>query len=276
MGRFIDMTGWVMAEHGVPDSRLTVIKRVGTSDDGKAMWLCECSCVEHNHIIVSGYNLRRQDGKATRSCGCLRKEVAASNVLNVQHLAAKAASISNKEYNDVRLNLEDEYGLYGVGFCHNTGKEFYFDMDDYDKIKNICWNEQFKNIPVLQGRDLKTNKMVRMHSYLGYNNYDHIDRNELNNRKHNLRPATKQENARNHSLLKNNKSGFTGVYWDKKSCQWRAYITIDRKHIYLGLFIDKKDAIVARLYAEKKYFGEFAPQRHLFKQYGIFEGGDKN
>ena len=55
-------------------------------------------------------------------------------------------------------------------------------MDDYDKIKNICWNEQFKNIPVLQGRDLKTNKMVRMHSYLGYNNYDHADRNELNNR----------------------------------------------------------------------------------------------
>lgn len=24
----IDMTGWVMAEHGVPDSRLTVIKEV--------------------------------------------------------------------------------------------------------------------------------------------------------------------------------------------------------------------------------------------------------
>ena len=28
MGQKIDMTGWVMAEHGVPDSRLTVIKEV--------------------------------------------------------------------------------------------------------------------------------------------------------------------------------------------------------------------------------------------------------
>lgn len=28
MGQKKDMTGWVMAEHGVPDSRLTVIKEV--------------------------------------------------------------------------------------------------------------------------------------------------------------------------------------------------------------------------------------------------------
>lgn len=28
MGKKIDMTGWIMAEHGVPDSRLTVIKKV--------------------------------------------------------------------------------------------------------------------------------------------------------------------------------------------------------------------------------------------------------
>lgn len=37
----------------------------------------------------------------------------------------------------------------------------------------------------------------------------------------------------------------------------------------LGKFINKKDAIVARLKAEKEYFGEFAPQRRLFEEYGI-------
>ena len=31
----------------------------------------------------------------------------------------------------------------------------------------------------------------------------------------------------------------------------------------------KKDAIIARLKAEKEHYGEFAPQRHLFAQYGI-------
>ena len=74
--------------------------------------------------------------------------------------------------------------------------------------------------------------MVRMHSYLGYKNYDHIDRDELNNRKYNLRPATIQENARNHNKQKNNTSGFIGVSWLKQQNKWRAYIYINKKHIW--------------------------------------------
>lgn len=37
MGRLIDMTGWVMREHGVPDSRITVLGRAPDSikKDGK-------------------------------------------------------------------------------------------------------------------------------------------------------------------------------------------------------------------------------------------------
>jgi len=44
---------------------------------------------------------------------------------------------------------------------------------------------------------------------------------------------------------------------------------VDEQDIYIGLFDNKDDAIKARLKAEKKYFGEFAPQRHLFEQYEI-------
>ena len=47
-----------------------------------------------------------------------------------------------------------------------------------------------------------------------------------------------------------------------------ARITYNYKSIYLGLYEDITDAIIARLKAEIKYFGkEFAPQRHLFKKY---------
>lgn len=46
---------------------------------------------------------------------------------------------------------------------------------------------------------------------------------------------------------------------------------LNRKTIYLGVFNNKEDAIKARLQAENKYFGEFAPQRRLFSQYGISE-----
>ncbi len=49
-GRFEDITGWIMSEHGVPDSRLTVLKRaenkVYPSGKKTAQWLCQCSCPE--------------------------------------------------------------------------------------------------------------------------------------------------------------------------------------------------------------------------------------
>lgn len=50
--------------------RLTVVKRAGTNNDGKALWLCKCSC--GNEITVSGRDLR--SGK-TKSCGCYNKDI---------------------------------------------------------------------------------------------------------------------------------------------------------------------------------------------------------
>lgn len=44
---------------------------------------------------------------------------------------------------------------------------------------------------------------------------------------------------------------------------------VENKEIYLGTFTLKEDATKARLAAEAKYFGEFAPQKHLFEEYGI-------
>lgn len=44
---------------------------------------------------------------------------------------------------------------------------------------------------------------------------------------------------------------------------------VENKEIYLGAFASKDDAIKTRLEAEAKHFGEFAPQRHLFEEYGI-------
>ena len=46
-----------------------------------------------------------------------------------------------RSVNKYDLNLIDEHGKYGVGYCSNTNNKFYFDMDDYDKIKDIyCSN----------------------------------------------------------------------------------------------------------------------------------------
>lgn len=72
-GCFIDMTGWIMKDHGVPDSRLTVIERaeshIGPNGKHHTTWKCQCEC--GNIIIATGNSLRSGN---TKSCGCYSKE----------------------------------------------------------------------------------------------------------------------------------------------------------------------------------------------------------
>ena len=182
------------------------------------------------------------------------------------------------EYNRTvkrKYNKYDLSGEYGIGWTTNTNKEFYFDVEDYEKIKNYCWIEDVgkTGYSSIRARVPDENKKTIMHwVIMGNKWYDHINRNPLDNRKSNLRKASKVENNRNCSISKNNKSGIIGIVWNKKNNNWRTRITVNRKNIELGSFANKEDAIIARLQAEQKYFGEFAPQRHLFEQYKINEG----
>lgn len=209
-----------------------------------AQWLCECDCEKHTNLVVRGDYLKSGH---TKSCGC-----------------------SRKKYNDYILNLEDEHGLYGIDYCSNTNTEFYFDMEVYDQIKEICWCECIiHGLHCIVGSVPNNKKVTTMHLFLGYNGYDHADRNELNNRKYNLRKATVIENGQNKNKSTRNTSGIIGVSWNKRDKKWESYIKYEQKLIHLGEFINKNDAIKSRLQAENKYFGKFAPQQHLFKDYGI-------
>lgn len=70
MAKAIDLTGQVFG-------RLTVIERGTNSSDGKARWLCRCTC--GNTTLVTGRLLRNGH---TKSCGCLSAELASLNSLN--------------------------------------------------------------------------------------------------------------------------------------------------------------------------------------------------
>ena len=264
MSKCIDMTGWIMSEHGVPDSKITVITRAKNNNDRRAQWLCRCSCDNDKEFIVSGKNLR---SGSVKSCGCLKVETMINAIKYQKH---------EKKGNDYCLDLNDEYGIYGYGLCSNTKSKFYFDMEDYGLIFKYTWyeyfpheNSQFSTVVTNYVTDDGKRTAIRMHQFLGFKNYDHEDRNELNNRKYNLRKCTSTENSRNRNTPSNNTSGFIGVVWDKNNNKWMSSIEFNKKYIYLGRFIVKDDAIIARLKAEKKYYGEFAPQRHLFEEYGI-------
>lgn len=226
--------------------RLTVLKQVEdkispTNGNKVSRWLCQCSCKGGTVIIANGIDLKQ--GR-TKSCGCLKKE----------------AGLQFK-----KENKKDLSGEYGIIWSTNTNEEIYFDLEDADKILNHCWSIDSSGYPCASIN--KSN--VRMHVFLGFKWHDHHNKNKLDNRKNNFVLCTNQENIRNSTISKNNTSGITGVYFDCKSNKWISQITIDYKTKTLGTFIDKHDAITTRLMAEKEFFGDFAPQRHLFLEYKI-------
>lgn len=210
------------------------------------VWLCECSCEEHNKIEVRGDYLK--SGKI-KSCGCLVKDTK-----------------KNKKYNKYDLSHE-----IGIGYFKDE-EIFYFDLEDYDKIKNYYWINQHGYACTREQKD-NVVTYIYMHRLIMEAKkteiIDHIDRNKLNNCKNNLRITNNTGNARNASISKNNTSGIIGVTYDNSRELWAAQILINYKTIHLGRYVNKKDAIHARLKAEKKYFGEFAPQQHLYKEYNI-------
>lgn len=255
MANFIDMTGWKMWEHGVPDSRLTVIERtddyISPQGRHRIMWKCECNCQEHGVVITSTDQIK--SGR-TKSCGCLQRE------------SLKYVHENNKK--QCKYDVTSFY--YGVGWTINTNREFYFDLEDYDKIKDYCWREEIDHTNYhFLGTNINHKHTIMSWLIVG-KFYDHIDRNPFNNKKDNLRKSNSSENARNRTVPSNNTSGIIGVHWSKYYNAWVAQIGFEGRRIWLGKFTEKEEAIRTRLKAELKYFGnEFAPQRHLFKKYGI-------
>lgn len=214
-----------------------------------AQWLCECSCENHTRKIIQQGHLRH--GKSL-SCGCYNKE--------------RIKETHKKE------NKSDLSGEFGVLWTSNTNKEVYFDLENANDILKYCWYEDSCGYAstTIDG------KTIRLHVFLGYKWHDHHNRNKLDNREQNLVLCTIQENNRNSSIRQDNKSGIIGVNWDKSRNKWWTQIAIDSKTIPLGRFTNKDDAIKTRLEAEAKYYGEFAPQRHLFEEYNITVGDDNH
>lgn len=87
---------------------------------------------------------------------------------------------------------------------------------------------------------------------------DHINGNGLDNRRRNLRPATKAQNMMNRGPQRGNKSGYKGVHLDVASGKWIAIIKYDGRNKALGRFNTKEQAAQAYNEAAAENFGPFA------------------
>lgn len=191
-------------------------------------WICECDCGN----ISSVRSVDLVNGK-TKSCGHCRDKI--------------------------KYNLNGEYG---VGYT-TSGTRFLFDKEDYEKIAPYTWGTDAYGYIVAHLATINgERKSIKMHRLvMGVTDpevhIDHIGHDIADNRKSQLRIASRNENMHNRQLSKSNTTGRTGVYYDKDHNKWRAAIRVNGCLKYLGLYDSFDEACRVRDAAENYYFKDF-------------------
>lgn len=238
MAAFKDLTGMKF-------SRLEVLRRVDNqyTKGGRPMvtYRCVCNCGQELDVCA-----QKLTSGNTKSCGCLQREVRTNN------------GRKNKKYNTYNLS-----GSYGIGYTLK-GEEFYFDLEDYDKIKDFCWRKASDGY--ITAKDTNTGCLVSLHRlimgtreipYSTGIRVDHIRTEEkFDNRKCNLRIVQHYENGQNHKIHSSNTSGVSGVSYNKSHRKWYSWISHKGIRYNLGFFDNFEDAVLARKKAEQELYGE--------------------
>jgi hypothetical protein len=129
--------------------------------------------------------------------------------------------------------------------------------DDYRAARWVAVEK--RPVPIYMHRQIMTNNSSDTRSSV--NNglvIDHINHNPLDNRRKNLRWATRRQNAMNSRKPKGCSSDYRGVHYNKLKCKWLARITVNGKRISLGSYQDEAQAAHAYDKAAKIYFKDFA------------------
>lgn len=140
------------------------------------------------------------------------------------------------------------------------------DKEDYNLVSKYKWrvssiqNKRFYASTEIYRREKSIHLL--MHRFImdapkGMH-VDHINHNTLDNRRSNLRICTRSQNYMNRLPYHGKSSIYKGVSWLSTKNRWEASIKRDGKNIYLGRFMDEKEAAFAYDVAAMELFGEFA------------------
>lgn len=227
MSRLVELTGKVFGRLIVLNRDLEKEKSIKSNS---TCWLCLCEC--GNKISVRSSCL--VSGK-TKSCGCLNKEKTIEK---------------NKKY-----NIYDLTGEYGIGYTTKDEK-FYFDLEDYDKIKKYSWyiGSAGYAITTYNRKAILMHRIIMNPAPCEY--VDHIYGIKTDNRKSHLRLVTSSQNSQNSKTSSSNTSGRKGVR-EYRNGKWCYEIWYNHKRERKFGYLSFDDAVKAREEAEIRLHGEF-------------------
>lgn len=131
---------------------------------------------------------------------------------------------------------------------------FQIDGDDYEAVSHYAWHIDTDGYPrtgIGSGRGRQ--RSIRLHIFLlgragNEVEWDHENRDKLDNRRSNLRPMTHAGNQRNKVA-----PGERGVVRRRK--RWHAQINVEGRRRHLGTFDTEQEARRARHDAELAFWG---------------------
>lgn len=172
-------------------------------------------------------------------------------------ICAKLSKVSsfityNSKNRDWDFEQPNEYKCIPL----TKGKYALVDNEDFERCKDINWFVTNKGYA-------RNNMNGLMHRYImncpDDMVVDHINHDTLDNRKSNLRIATKQQNSMYQKVQKINKTSiYKGVFWNKSKGKWISRIKKDGKNIYIGRYDSEEEAGLAYNQKALELFGEFA------------------
>lgn len=119
------------------------------------------------------------------------------------------------------------------------------DKVDRERVVSMPWSASRDKNGSWYAHSKLNDRRISLHRHLmelpGDIEVDHIDRNPLNCRRNNLRPATRSQNCANRAYT-NTASGYRGVSPVKEGRKWQARARYKGRLLYLGVFDDPADA----------------------------------
>ena len=134
------------------------------------------------------------------------------------------------------------------------------DSTDVDRVRDLVWHYCTGAVTAELTDGNKNSRSVTLGRYILEASEDkkviYLNHDRLDNRRCNIRLGTHQQAIIRARLRSNNRSGATGVHYDKRKRKWRAEITRDRVAYSAGYYATFNEAVEAREKLEEKYWSD--------------------